>query len=185
MGSASAPAVFPTAQRRCVCRICSSRPVLPPCWPASPSCFSSSSSPGAGPRAGGSPRGPGLCPCSATCCSSISADLSKHSARWIRRLPKEHALGVEKKNKTKSEFFAILVVQEIWACVHRALRTQESGGAGQPQDRQGGSGREGGRVRGQRHLPDLPGYQPRSRYVRLSAGELGHLSSSRCLFMFL
>lgn len=152
---------------RCLCRkICSSLSVLPLCWPASPSCFSSASSPGpaasAGPQ-GGSLRDPGLCPYLATCCSSISADLSKHSARWI------DDFGVKKKQKlTKSEFFAILVVQEIWASVHRALWTQESGGSGQSQDRQRGSGRESRRVRGPRHLPDILWYKPRSRYVHPS-----------------
>lgn len=60
------------------------------------------------------------------------------------------------KKKLNLSFFAILVVQEIWARVYCVLWTKESGGAGQSQDRQRGSGRESRRVWGPRHRPDIP-----------------------------
>lgn len=73
-----------------------------------------------------------------------------------RAPPEEYDFGIrKKKKKTKSEFFAFLVGQEIWACVHRALWIQKSGGTGQSQDRQRGSGRESRRVWRPRHRPDI------------------------------
>lgn len=83
-----------------------------------------------------------------------------------RGIPEEYCF--QHSEETKSEIFLILVVQEIWTCVQSALWTQESGGTGQSQDHQRGSGRQRGTIWRPRHRSNILRYEPRSWYVHPS-----------------